>query len=237
LFCLHHAGGAASAYFSWRPFLREKGIEMIAVQMPGRESRMLEPFLERLSQAVTQLAGEIEPYLNVPFSFFGHSMGALIAFDLARELQRRGLPRPAWVLISAARAPHRPRDIDPISNLPIEEFVRAVAQRYNAVPSEVLDNPELLDVIGPVLRADYKLFEEYSWSPDRPLDSKIAAFGGTEDSRVSPVDLEHWRDLTIRTEHFRTRTFEGGHFYLKQNRDTLVAELARILGERDASRP
>lgn len=203
--------------------------------MPGRESRIREPFLARLSQATAELAREIGPYLNVPFSFFGHSLGALVAFDLAQELRRRGLPQPACLLISAARAPHRPRDVDSLAGLPLEEFVRTVAELYNAVPSEVLDNPELLDLIGPILRADYKLFEEYRWSPERPLESRIAVFGGREDARVSSADLEHWRDLTVKREHFRKRIFEGGHFYLREHRDALVAELALLLGTGDAS--
>lgn len=212
LYCFPFAGGGASTYRRWGAELPPE-IEVRPVQPPGREGRIGEPAFRSVEPLVEALAGTLPGDLGegVPFAFFGHSMGALIAYELARLLRRRGRPQPARLLVSAHRAPQQPPREDPIHDLPEEEFRRRLRQ-LNGTPEEVLDHPELMELLGPLLRADFALNETYVEPPGEPLACPITAFGGDADPDVTVDDLRLWAERT--TGPFQLHVYHGDHFFL-----------------------
>jgi surfactin synthase thioesterase subunit len=181
-----------------------------------------------MTELVDRICGGIEPYLDIPFSFFGHSMGALICFELARTLawQRRPLPR--WLFVSGAIPPHR-RPVESLHTLPTSDFIEAVSLRYNGLPPGLLADKELLDLFVPVIRADFELLENYRYGDGPPLSTNIAAFGGRNDRSVPSLELERWRDLTMQPEFFRVTLFDGDHFFLNKQRTPLLNEICNAL--------
>jgi medium-chain acyl-[acyl-carrier-protein] hydrolase len=223
LFCFPYAGGAAGVYRSWPDDL-PSDVEVCAVRLPGREARLSERPFETAERLVAEAADALAPLLDAPFAFFGHSMGALVAFELARELRRRGGPEPVRLVVSGARAPHRPNPDPPVRHLPDREFLEEVRVRYDGIPGAVLAHQELLDLLTPCLRADFTLVETYSYSVEAPLACPISCFGGHGDVRVSPEDLDAWGAQTSAT--FSLRMFEGGHFFL-QSAEARVRQAVR----------
>jgi medium-chain acyl-[acyl-carrier-protein] hydrolase len=228
LFCFPYAGGGANAFSAWRSPLRASGIDVCCVQLPGRETRFRETPLKIMDQLALQVCDGIQPYLDVPFSFFGHSVGALVCFEVASELERRRLTLPRWLLISGALHPHR-RTFEALHGLPTGEFIEAVAQRYNGLPPEVLANEELLDILVPILRADLELFERYRPEVLNALSVNIAVFGGQSDESVPANELQYWIELTTQPDSFHIMLFDGDHFFFNRQRPHVLAEVARIL--------
>lgn len=226
LFCLPYAGAGASAYHAWTHALPGE-IELCPVQLPGRESRLREAPFERLGPLVAALAVALQPHLDMPYALFGHSLGALTAFELARQLRRMNQPAPVQLLISARRAPHLPEADGPLHTLPRDVFLARVQQRYNAIPALILQDAELLELFWPTLRADFTVLETYEYSGDAPLDCPLAAFGGQDDARVTAESLSAWRSHTTNT--FTLEFFDGGHFYLQTQRAALLQSMARAL--------
>src|SRR6185437_8848497 len=167
LFCFPYAGGGPAIYRLW-PQNLPTDVEICVAQLPGRGTRMREqPFtnLDALVQAATEA---IKPLLDKPFALFGHSMGAMISFELARRLREQGQPQPSYLFISGRRAPQLPND-DPLSyNLPDTEL-RQELLRLNGTPKEVLEHPELMELMLPLLRADFSVVETYEYRPGVPL--------------------------------------------------------------------
>lgn len=227
LFCFPHAGGGASLFRSWWADL-PASIEVFAIQLPGRENRLLEaPFID-LQLLVEKLSQSLLPYLNVPFALFGHSMGALISFELTRQLRRQDDPQPVHLLISSCYAPQIPNPNPPIHALPKSEFVEAL-RHLDGMPQEVLQDPELMQLVLPTLRADFALCETYVYSPEAPLDCPISAFGGLQDDEVSYDNLAAWNDQTYSS--FKLRMFPGNHFFLDTARPFLLQAISQDLTE------
>jgi surfactin synthase thioesterase subunit len=156
-------------------------------------------------------------------------MGALVAFELAQELRRRDLASPTRLLVSGREAPHRPDPDPPIRHLPDAAFLAEVRRRYDAIPAEVLAEPELLDLLLPLIRADFTLTETYAYSAVAPLVCPISCFGGTEDDRVSREDLEAWADHTRGS--VALRIFPGGHFFVESAREAVLQAVVHDLAE------
>lgn len=226
LFCLPYAGAGASAYHAWGKGLASE-IEVASIQLPGRETRLREARFNRLTPLVETLAEQIDPYLDKPYAVFGHSLGALIAFELCRALRRRGRTAPTQLLVSARRAPQLPETDEPIHDLPQPAFVEIVQKRYNALPEVIRQDQELLDLFVPGLRADFEMLETYRYVEEEPLTCAIVAIGGRNDPRVNIEGLALWRRQT--TGPFWSTTFDGGHFYLQPQRDALLSLLNQIL--------
>lgn len=227
LFCFPSAGGGTSLFARWGERL-PAGIAVCPARLPGRESRSAEPPFDRMQPLIAALAGAIEVYLAAPFAFFGHSMGAAVGFELARELRRRGRPLPAGLFVSGARAPQFRRHHVPPSDPTEEEFL-AELRRLEGIPAEVLDNPELMALVLPALRADAALHRHYRYTEDEPLGCPIRAYGGESDPNVRRKHLEAWREQTVSS--FRLRTFDGGHFFLQSSQDEFLRALAGDLEE------
>ena len=210
LFCIPHAGAGASIFRKW-PHQLPRHVEVCGIQLPGREARFEEPPHTELFGLVEALAKAVGPYTNVPFALFGHSMGALIAFALAHELRRSHLPQPVQLMVSGRRAPQLPNNDPPIHDLPEEQFLRRISE-LNGTGGGVLQNEELMELLSPVLRADFKVCETYNSEPVEPLNCPISAFGGLQDTEVNQNEMAAWRQQTRRG--FVLKMFSGDHFYL-----------------------
>ncbi len=195
-------------------------IQVCPFQLPGRETRWQEPPLNRLPPLVTHLADALDPLRDLPFAFFGHSFGALLAFEVARELRRRGRGGCVKALMSARIAPQQTTGLPPISGLPEPEFIAALQARYNAIPHAILADRELMTLYLPVLRADMEMSEQYVHVPEPPLECPMTVFGGSDDPTVSPSQLEEWRPQT--SAAFKVRVFPGDHFFPKTSRAAFV---------------
>jgi medium-chain acyl-[acyl-carrier-protein] hydrolase len=234
LFCVPHAGRGASLYMPWRSLLPE-WIELSAVQLPGREGRLAEAPLNRISAMSEGLAQQILPRLDRPYVLFGHSMGALICFETARVLRRLGAPPPQALVLSGRRAPAVPDLGPPIHGLSDSAFVEAICARYNGIPQIILEQPDMMRMFLPIIRADLEAIETYAYRQETPLNIPFFLYGGRDDEQVSPENIEGWRLLTdARSDQ---RLFTGGHFYLQDERDALVQALITDLSPLVAERP
>jgi surfactin synthase thioesterase subunit len=207
-----HAGGSPAAFTKWTA----NKIETRIAHYPGRGSRFNEPSIKRIGTLIENLLPVIQPLLDKPFALFGHSMGGLIAFELARGLRKRNLPQPKVLFVSACAAPHIPDPNPPIHALPDDEFLEAL-KKFNGVPSEILNQPEALKIFLRILRADLEAVETYRFdSGEPPLDIPIVAFGGLDDPRVSREGLEGWAKQTA--SGFESQFFPGDHFFINNSR-------------------
>lgn len=225
LICIPYAGGGASVFRKW-PDLLPPEIELCAVQLPGRETRILETPLADLEALTDQLRTAIAPYLNRPFALFGHSKGALVAYVLTRALRRHGDPLPIHLFASGRRAPHLPARRGNLHHLPDHAFIQEL-RRLGGTPEEVLQNPEMMDYLLPMLRADFRLTEAYVHEEEPPLDVPISAYGGESDAHVSVEEIVAWEAHTRRA--FRTCIYPGGHFFLHTESTRLFQELGHAL--------
>jgi medium-chain acyl-[acyl-carrier-protein] hydrolase len=227
LFCFPHAGSGAATYRTWPDDL-PADVEVCAIQLPGRENRLREPLYTRLSPLVLTLAQVLYPLFDMPFAFWGHSMGALISFELARQLRRQRAASPAYLFVSGHRAPQLPNRYRPIHHLPECEFL-AELRKLNGTPQAVLQDADLMRIFLPVLRADLAISETYVYSAEDPLDLPICAFGGLWDDRVGRDEIAAWRDQTAGP--FAMYLFPGGHFFLQDPRTQLLQVLSHELGK------
>jgi medium-chain acyl-[acyl-carrier-protein] hydrolase len=225
LFCFPYAGGGAFAFRGWAERVPHD-VELCGVQLPAREGRFNEPAYTRLTDLVRDLAAVVGPATDVPYAFFGHSMGALVAFALARELRRANLRGPELLMVSGRRAPQRPDPDPPIHALPMAEFLQELRE-LNGTPEAIFRDEELLQLLVPVLRADFEICETFEYQQERPLECPIAAFGGLVDPDVAREDLEAWSEQT--NTSFSLRMFPGDHFYFVNRAAALLDELARHL--------
>ena len=223
VFCFPYAGGGVSIFRAWSDSL-PADVEVCPVQLPGRGTRLMEPPFTRLPPLIQALAQALFPLLDKPFAFFGHSLGALVSFELARHLRRQYAAQPVRLFISADRAPQIPNRDPAIHSLPEGEFLVEMC-RLNGTPREVLEDEELRQIMLPLLRADFAVYETYGYSTEPPLNCPISAFGGLQDHRVSRGDLEAWRDQT--SVSFSLRMFPGDHFFL----NTTLPVLLRVLSQ------
>ena len=196
------------------------------MQLPGRENRYREsPYTEILS-LVEILAGQIRLYSQKPFALYGHSMGALLAFELARQLQRQNAPLPLALFLAAHRAAHLSPRRSPIYALPDEKLIQAL-RRMGGLQNEIAEDKALLDFFLPTIRADLTLCDLYSFAADAPLNCPFHLFAGRDDKEVPPVDMESWGEHS--TEESTLRVFSGGHFFLRSDGNALLQTIAEAL--------
>jgi medium-chain acyl-[acyl-carrier-protein] hydrolase len=225
LFCFPYAGGGASIYQTWAEQLPDT-VEVCPVQLPARGARTRERPFTDVTLLIEALAAALLPLLDKPYAFFGHSMGGLISFELARYLRRRQSPLPIHLFISGRGAPQLAGPETAKSDLPEEEFIEELI-RLNGTPREVLDNQELMLIMIPLLRADFLLCESYAYTGEPPLDCPISVFGGLQDHEIGVEKLEGWREQT--TRGFVRRMLPGDHFFFHSQRAVLLRLLAQEL--------
>lgn len=225
LFCFHYAGGGALSFRTWSKSLPPY-VEVCPIELPGRGIRLKEPPFNQLDPLIQALEKALLPSLNKPFAFFGHSMGALVSFEIARRLRTEHRLSPVHMFVSGRRAPQIPEKDPPIHALPEPEFLKEL-RRYNGTPEEVLNNAELMQLLLPTLRADFAVIEAYVYASSSPLDCPITAWGGLQDWKASCDDLEAWREQTNAT--FSLQMFPGDHFFLHSAQSLLLQSLCREL--------
>jgi medium-chain acyl-[acyl-carrier-protein] hydrolase len=224
LFCFPYAGGNASVFRAWPAALPE--IEVWTVELPGRGDRFNEPAFSQLSPLLQSLRAALRLYLDLPFALFGHSMGALLSYELARHLRQAGEALPWHLFVSGWRAPQLPDRTPPIHQLPEAAFAAALRD-YNGTPEAVLQNTELRELLFPTLRADFAIAETYLYTPGTPLPCPISAFGGLQDQTVSREELSAWQDQT--EGRFTLRILPGNHFFLNKAQTLLLPAISQDL--------
>lgn len=224
LFCFPYAGASAQVFRSWQTQLGPE-IEMCLVHLPGRGHRINEPCFTRLEPLVNTIADAIVPETRGPFAFYGHSMGAIISFELARELQRRQLAAPAHLFVSGRLPPSEPpghRSFD----LPLEQFI-AELRELNGTPADLLLNPDTRDLFLPVLRADFEIVDTYTYKDGPPLACPFSVYGGIADDRVPVEQLSGWQAHT--SAQCRVRVLPGDHFFIQDHKSEFIEVLRRDL--------
>lgn len=222
LFCFPFAGGSAQAFKGWRDYLPQN-IELCAVQLPGREMRQREAPIASAEAIIDALLPALIPLMDRPFTLFGHSMGAIIAFELARRLQQEGRPAPECLIVSGRVAPQRPLRRAAINHLSREEFMEGLRQ-LNGTPAEVLNDKDLMSLIEPMLRADLAVHENYQYRETPRLQCDILAFGGLRDSEAGRDDVAAWREVTDGS--FGMQMMPGEHFFIREARTFFLRALS-----------
>lgn len=224
LFCLPYAGGGASIFRDWPNHLSAQA-EICPVQLPGRESRLREAPMTHLHALIESLAYALRPYMDdKPFALFGHSMGALLCFELARFLGKKYALSPVHFFVSGCRAPHRQnRDLNVSNGLVSDSSDSALIERIrklNGTSQIILQDDALMKLLLPVFRADFTLCDTYSYVDDDILDCPVSAFGGLQDEGIKEGDLVAWQELT--SGKFTIRMLPGDHFFLQSSQTLLL---------------
>jgi medium-chain acyl-[acyl-carrier-protein] hydrolase len=224
LFCFPYAGAGPSAFRLW-PDAFPANVSVCSVHLPGREYRLREPLFVRMESLIEALVPVIGHFSDKPFALYGHSLGGLVAYELARALRRQGLQQPECLLVSGRRAPQStPRPS--IYQLPEAAFLQVV-RRFDGIPEMVWRDRELMDMVLPVLRADFTILDTYRYAEGEPLGIPIVAAGGNEDMEASLAEMEGWGAQT--TADFQLRTFPGKHFFINTERTAFLQMLSSDL--------
>jgi surfactin synthase thioesterase subunit len=225
LFCFPYAGAGASVFRDWTGGLAAH-LTVHPVQLPGREERIGEAPVDRLTPLVQTLCDEMAPSATGPYALFGHSLGALIAFETAREMRRRGHPEPVHLFVSGHGAPQRGVTSERISHLP-EAALKERLRRFGGTPEAVLDHPELMALFLPIIRADFAVTETYRYREEPPLAAPITAFGGERDAQAPVETMGGWRRQT--RDRFTLHEVPGDHFFVHSHRDLIWDRIRRDL--------
>ena len=226
LFCFPYGGGGASIFRAWSDKLTD--VEICPLQLPGREDRITESPFTSFNPLVRATAQAILPFLDVSFAFFGHSLGARISFEVARELRKQNGVLPSYLFVSACAAPQILTSTPAIHDLPEHKFLEEVNRRH-IIPEALLRNRSFMQICLPTLRADFAVRESYVYGEEPPLRCPIAAFGGLSDNIATTEKLQAWRDQT--TAGFTLHMLPGGHFFLDTSQWLLLEILRRAMSE------
>ncbi|WP_172381387.1 thioesterase II family protein [Streptomyces sp. MNP-20] len=225
LYCFPSAGASAASFAPWRRFA-PGGVTVCPVQPPGRAERFREPPYDRSDALVDDLAHALRDQFTGTYALYGHSLGALVAFELARRLRRAGATPPVHLFVSGRAAPHLPDVRRPLRDLPADDLIRAVAG-LGGTPEEVLRASDVMELLLPLLRADLTVNETYAYRDEPPLDVPLTVFGGRRDPRADEAEILAWESLT--SAAFQVRTFPGGHFFINERAEELMEVMTRLL--------
>jgi medium-chain acyl-[acyl-carrier-protein] hydrolase len=221
LFCFPFAGGSASFFGDWQPILSQSGIETCAIQFPGREERISERLLTNVDEIVSEVIEAMENFQDKPFAFFGHSMGTLISFEVARKLRLLKMRKPTMLFMSSGKAPQiQPRRI--LHTLSNDSFLLKIKE-LGGIPDIIMENEDLLNIYVPILRADFKMIETYRYMYSHPLDTKIVAYGGRIDEEVKYEDIVAWESHSLKP--LKINMYDGNHFYLRNYREKVIENI------------
>lgn len=201
-------------------------VELLAVQLPGREKRIQDPPCRDINEIVKNIHADLQPYLDRPLAFFGYSMGTRIAYELARTIRKHHNIEPAHMFMAACKAPHIPEPPNPRYILPDNEFKEAL-RKLGGTPDEVLDNDELMELCLPAIRADFALKESYVHTPCDPFSCPVTSYCGAHDKEAPPEESTPWDKIT--TGPFRMRIFTGKHFFINDHLTTILDDISHEL--------
>lgn len=219
LICFHHAGGSAAAFRLWPARLPE--FDVCAVQLPGRANRFTEPLIDDAAELLDALVPALLPLFDRPVALYGHSMGSAVAAGFAERLHAAGRPLPRHLFVSGRQAPHRPFPEWTLAGLSDAEVVAGLQHRFGRLPSEVLQTPELMEMMLPVLRADFGLLQTFPRMPAAALPIHVIALGGNADPGATPEHMRSWQSFT--RAPLREHRLAGGHFFIDDRLDEVLA--------------
>lgn len=225
LFCFPSAGSGAAQFNTWAKHL-PAGVELNAVQLPGRESRFREPLFSRVPPLVNAVVGALQDRVDAPYAFLGHSLGALLAFETTRNIRSQGWSQPLRLLLIGRRAPQLPLDSEPLHRLSdagLLDWMRDLG----GTPDKLLEIPEMVSLYLPIVRADLQLNETYEYEPAPRLAMPISLFGGVRDGQASRTQLQAWCEQT--TSGCKVRMYPGGHFFMKEYQSVLIRDICHDL--------
>ena len=229
LFCFPYAGGGAVMYRDWHASMPAH-VEVNALEFPGHLSRRREPLIRDMNELVQEVTNAIEPLLDRPFAFFGYSLGAIVAFNTARAIRKRRGMQPTSLMVGAARGPQLSRTLTPIAHEPRAVFVRELERRYGAIDPIIKAEPELLEVVLEITRADLAVLESHTYQEETRLDCPLLVVAGKQDTTIDAVTLEAWREHTTQT--FSSHWLPGGHFFIRDaGRELIALASAALSGE------
>jgi medium-chain acyl-[acyl-carrier-protein] hydrolase len=226
LFCFHHSGGGASAFYPWVEHL-SSSIEMIAIQLPGRENRFTEPLNNNLQDIITKLSEAFHTYKDKPFFVLGHSLGALLSFELIQSIYQLHSVYPCHMIVSAAKAPHLPfrmKHLSHLDNKTLKEELKA----YNGIDEIIINNDELLDLFLPIIRSDFSISERYFYKNSVIFPCDILALSGIHDKTVNKEEILAWSAYTA--GDFKHLSFPGEHFFIKEHQKNILELINQIAG-------
>lgn len=230
LVCLPHAGAGASAFATWAGLL-PTWVRPVGVTLPGRETRLGEPAVTSMAEVLDTLAPTVATHLDGPFVLMGHSLGALVAYELAHRLSDQHGLAPELVIVSGRAAPHLPRRLPQIHEESDPDLLRHVATMYGGIPDAVLDSPALLDIFLPALRADLTVLERYTHADHDRLPTDLVVLGAVDDPTTTLAELDAWATLVRGRTSVHTLP-DGGHFFPR----TRAVDVIRIVAGEIAAR-
>lgn len=222
LLCLPYAGSSSAIFRDWVPALAP-AISVVPIELPGRGARRSQPCFTTVEQAVNSLVKEVSPHFNGPYALFGHSMGALIAYELCRSIAKLGIsPLPTRLFVSGCPAPHTRITTREKSALPDNEFIEELRQ-LKGTPSEILDDPQLMKILMPMLRSDFHLVETYKHASGPLVDCPVTVLAGSADVDMTHEAIDGWREVCAR--QLNTHVLPGDHFFLHSSKDLLLSKI------------
>ncbi|MBF0695879.1 thioesterase [Actinomyces bowdenii] len=231
LVCLPHAGAGSAAYARWVPLL-PPWIRLVAVTLPGRESRSLEPLMTSVEEVINALGPQLADSTEEPFALFGHSLGALLAYELTKWMEVHCAPQPELLILSGRMAPHHVHKGEDLHSLSDARFLTAMQEKYGGIPDLLRNSTELQRLFLPPIRADMEMLEAYRFShPTRLISSDLLVLGACDDPTTRESGLRAWNDLTVGHATFRTLP-SGRHFFAQ----TRAHEVTQIVAEALAAR-
>ncbi|PXX71231.1 medium-chain acyl-[acyl-carrier-protein] hydrolase [Nocardia tenerifensis] len=225
LYCLPHAGAGASTYLPWRRHLLPE-VDVVPLQPPGREMRLRDEPFQDLTRLLDDLLAAMDGQWRPPFALFGHSLGALVAYELARRLQAAGGPRPTHLIVSGRRAPQRPSRL-PWIRLADDEMLLEIVRMLGGTPDEVFADEQMRQSVLTLMRADLGVDQTYRYRPDPPLDVPITVLSGGDDTHVSMAELEPWTECG--SAGVDIELVPGGHFFVMSHRDIVIRRVRHCL--------
>jgi medium-chain acyl-[acyl-carrier-protein] hydrolase len=220
LLCFSYAGAGSSVFYGWDETIPPH-IEIDVVVLPGRDSRFSELPYRDMPELVSDLTRDLGPVLRFPFALFGHSMGALIAFEFARKLRALGFRQPSHLFLSGMTSPDTYTPSESIHNLPYESLIERLKQ-MSGIPNHILHNDEFMRVFEPAIRADFEMCYRYEFRQEEPLDCSLSVFGGMDDL-ITENDLLLWQKHTKR--QLKLRMYNGDHFFINTCRDVVLNDI------------
>lgn len=232
---LPFAGGGPSAFHSWHPIFSDN-IELIVINYPGRETRFTEKPVNDPEEMVSEIVNSLSDYSDKPFVLFGHSMGAMLAYFVTCELQRKQLMMPEILFVSGMRAPHIASRSEPVKQMNDEDLVNSL-NKYGGMPAELFKNKELLQIFLPIIRADLEMLGRVPVEKSDNVNVPIFAYGGELDQTFTKDDLQQWDQYS--DVEFKLHLMPGGHFYINQHRNELLRaiedDISRIFSRKNGN--
>lgn len=226
VFCFPHAGGGSAIYHRWEKLL-PRHLGVVPIKLPGRESRFNETSHDNIETLIAAMAPEIVDAMHEPFALYGHSMGGLIAYELAQHLRKQYAKSPRALFVSASRSPDRFKENQTLHRLPDEEMIRSLVRDFGRGGEVSAAELDMMRMMSDTIRADLKLLETYEHATQDPLPCPIIGIAATEDHKVTVSDVNGWRAFT--TERFTMRTMPGHHFFLREQEKAITELIASRL--------